>query len=239
MRAYKEKFKVYLEDVERYYNFLLYIDSINDIKKEKLTSTNREGREVCFEINTEIQQMLRANFYLVIYNLIEATQQIIVRDLKDVIIDDEIHISKLHSKIHKLYFNGLFDKVTSAEKISRLGMDIMEQSANAKSKVVINKIIFNDISGNLDYDHFKSVISQIGCGGRLTVIEKDLAEAMEKAVKLRNTLAHGNETFSTVGSRIVTSDITIHYTIITTFLKDVINNFEDYINKQKYLKNSK
>ncbi len=234
MITVKIVYNTFLEDVKKFHDLLIFFDSI-DLQKAPINATDRSNKAIQLSPGVETQQILRANFYLVLYNLVEATEHIIVQNLKDAIKDEEIHISKLRSNIHKLYFQGLFKDVTSTEKIVRLCTSIMEQSSSKTKKIQIDKIFFENTSGNLTYSNFKNIVTQIGCAGRLTVIEKDLDVAMERTVKLRNKLAHGNESFSTVGAGITIQEIDNNYNLITTYLTSVIDNFETYLQNKKFM----
>lgn len=238
MRILQHIFESSLEDVKRYYELIEFLDSVDASQKDNLLSINRESKSINYQLKVEMQQILRANFYLVLYNLIESTQQGIITALKDSITDEGVHVTKLHNKIHTLYFSGLFKDVISDDRKARLALDLMKEASNVKSKVQVDKIVFDKVSGNLDYDNFRSILSQIGCVGRLTVVEADLADAMERTVKLRNKLAHGNDSFSRIGSTLLIQDIKKDYDIITEYLSTSLKYFEEYINKKVYLRKS-
>ena len=122
---------------------------------------------------------------------------------------------------------ALFERIKAGDKEAK------EEYIKGNLRLVLSVIRrFSNSNENADD------LSQIGCVGRLTVVEADLADAMERTVKLRNKLAHGNDSFSRIGSTLLIQDIKKDYDIITEYLSTSLKYFEEYINKKVYLRKS-
>ena len=95
------------------------------------------------------------------------------------------------------------------------------------------EISSTDISGNLDTRGIKSVFSLYG------LPNSELScDSMLKVKNKRNSLAHGNETFSEVGSSFTIDDLFSFKYEITSFLEHLIADVETHIAEKKFIKNA-
>lgn len=237
MKTFIRDFRERCNDVRDYLNLLEFMDSIATNKRKRLESESYEGYSISYMPNRECQQILRANFYLVLYNLVESTINSIISVVKDTINDERIPMEKLATRIIHLHIDGLYKDVTSQNRISEIGKELYRKTIK-KETVFLDKLGFST-SGNVDYDYFQKIVGAIGCRGRVGIDENRIQRAMERTKDHRNKLAHGNWSFSTAGSMLTISQIKEDYDCIVEFLNQSLTNLETFLDKKKYLKEIK
>lgn len=234
MKTFIKEFRERCNDVHDYLNLLEFMDSIATNKRKPLRHESYEGNAISYLPNRECQKILRAIFYLVLYNLVESTINTIISVFKDTINDESIPLTQLDTRVIHLDIEGRFKDVTSQQTMSRIGKDLMQRVLN-NEPVLLDKMAFNT-SGNVDYDNFQKIVGRIGCIGMVCIDKNKIRKAMERTKKHRNKLTHGNWSFSTAGSMLVISEIKEDYECIVDFLSQSLDNFEIFIDKKKYLK---
>lgn len=234
MKVFIKDFQNRCEDVQEYLCLLEFVNSIATNKRKRLESESYEGYSISYMPNRECQQILRANFYLVLYNLVESTINSIISVVKDTINDERIPMEKLATRIIHLHIDGLYKDVTSQNRISEIGKELYRKTIK-KETVFLDKLGFST-SGNVDYDYFQKIVGAIGCRGRVGIDENRIQRAMERTKDHRNKLAHGNWSFSTAGSMLTISQIKEDYDCIVEFLNQSLTNLETFLDNKKYLK---
>lgn len=234
MRTFIGEFNERSKDVSEYLALLEFIDSIATNKHSPLKNESNDGKEITYTLNRETQKILRANFYLLLYNLVESTINSIIAVIVDAINDESVTLEHLATRLVHLHIEGLYDKVSSSQRIVQISKDLF-QKAVQKETVLLDKLCFNT-SGNVDYDNFQKIVGTIGCRGSLTIDERIVKEAMNRTKNHRNKLAHGNWSFSTAGTSLTLAQIINDHNNVVGFLRQSLNNLEDYLDKKKYLK---
>lgn len=234
MKTFIREFQERLDDVAEYLKLLEFVDSIATNKQPKLTGVSHDGLLSSYSPNRECQKILRANFYLVLYNLTESTVNSIISVVKDTINDEQIPLDQLVTRLIDLHIEGLYKGATSTKRILKISKDLYRKTAE-NDIVLLEKLAFNT-SGNVDYDYFQKVVNAIGCWGKLTVNENDVREAMKRTKEHRNKLAHGDWSFSKAGSMLTFGQIKEDHDTIVRFLQQSLNNLESFLDKKKYLK---
>lgn len=221
-------------DVDIFMDMLRFIDSIATNKKVELKGESHNGIDVTYMPGRDIQQISRANFYIILYNLIEATANTIITTIKDTVNDAGVSLKSLSNNIREIYVRSLFNNISNDNKLHDLRMSLIRQAEEC-SVITFEKFSFNT-SGNVDFDTIQALVSKIGCRGKICVDESSVKLSMERARTCRNKLAHGNESFSDFGSHLILSDIESDYSVIKQYLLEVLQNLDSYINGRKYLK---
>ena len=83
MKTFIIEFNERCEDVQEYLLLLEFMDSIATNKHKPLENEANDGNNISYTLSRETQKILRANFYLLLYNLIEATTNSIITVVKD------------------------------------------------------------------------------------------------------------------------------------------------------------
>lgn len=177
---------VFLErckDVLEYLNLLKFMDSVATNKRKPIESESYQGTMISYLPNRDCQKILRANFYLILYN-VESTLNTVISVVKDIINDERVPLNKLVTRLIHLHISGLYKDVTSQNRILEISKDLYQKTAN-KENVLLEKLGFNT-SGNVDYNYFQKVVGAIGCRGKLTIEENRVKDAMERTKDHRN-----------------------------------------------------
>lgn len=234
MKTFIIEFQERQKDVQEYLSLLTFFDSIATNKRKTIESESHNGNIISFLPNRECQKILRANLYLLLYNLIESTINTIITVVKDAINDENVSLDKLETRLIHLHISGIYKDVTSTNKILEISKVLYRKATN-KESVLIEKLGFNT-SGNVDYDYFQKIVGSIGCRGRINIDEKNVKVAMLRTKEHRNKLAHGNCSFSSAGSILTLQQICEDYDCVVDFLKQSLDNLEAFLDNKKYLK---
>lgn len=234
MKTFITEFHERQEDVCEYLKLLIFFDSLATNKRKTIEGESYNGKIISFLPNRECQKILRANLYLLLYNLVESTINTIIIVVKDAINDENVSLDKLETRLINLHIAGVYKDVTSTNKILERSKDLYRKATN-KESVFIEKFGFNT-SGNVDYDYFQKIVGAIGCRSRVNLDEEKVKVAMIRTKDHRNRLAHGNCSFSSAGSMLTLQQIREDYDCIVDFLKQSLDNLEIFLNSKKYLK---
>lgn len=234
MKTFIIEFNERCEDVQEYLHLLEFMDSIATNKHKPLENEANDGNNISYTLSRETQKILRANFYLLLYNLIEATTNSIITVVKDTINDEGVTLDHLVRRLVYLHIEGLYKEVTSSTRIVEISKELYRKTTKNEI-VLLDKLDFNT-SGNVDYDFFQKIVGIIGCRGALNIDEQVVKDAMKRTKEHRNKLAHGNWSFSSAGTCLTLSQIKIDYNNVVAFLRQSLNNVEIYLDNKKYLK---
>lgn len=234
MKTFIKDFKERCNDVNEYLTMLEFMDSTATNKHKPLVNEAYDGSDISYTLSREMQKILRANFYLLLYNLVEATTHTIITVVKDAINDEEVTLDNLVTRLVHLHIEGLYKDVTSSKRIVEIGKDLYRKAVKNEI-VILDKLGFNT-SGNVDYDFFQKIVSTIGCRGNLTIDETIVKDAMSRTKEHRNKLAHGNWSFSLAGTCLTFSQLENDYGHVVDFLTQSLNNLEIYLDNKKFLR---
>lgn len=234
MKTFIIEFEERCKDVEEYLVLLEFIDSIATNKHKPLENEANDGNNISYTLSRETQKILRANFYLLLYNLIEATINSIITVVKDTINDEGITLDRLVTRLVHLHIEGLYKEVTSPVRIVEISKELYKKTA--KNEIVLLDKLGLNTSGNVDYDFFQKIVGAIGCRGALSIDEQMVKDAMKRTKEHRNKLAHGNWSFSSAGTCLTLLQIKTDNNNVMDFLKQSLNNLDVYIDSKKYLK---
>lgn len=177
-------------------------------------------------VSQEMQCALKAEFIILLYNIIESTVCDCLNSIVDAIIDDDLDYANVIRDIQLLWRNYLRKiKHPDAEK------DDIEL---ANMKVRFEKLAIS-ISGSLDFRKIVDVFKRHGC--LLDVSKRDKLGYSFLVVKnKRNLLAHGNISFSECGAGYIISDLLKYKDDILEYLEVVVFESKNYIINRRYSK---
>lgn len=221
----KSDFEQRKKEIENYFSFLEILD-----KDETVLKYVKNGNHTEEEISKDIQRILIANSFLILYNLIEATIRNSIVEIYDKIQEDEITYNKLSQSLRKIWIKNK----TKNLKEGNFNINTLQNNVeNIITNVIDNEIVLLtkddiDVSGNIDADKIRTLAKEIGFektsnGSNLVTIKNK-----------RNGLAHGNHTFYDVGKDFTVNDISSFKNETFLYLTDVIANIEKFINEKKY-----
>ena len=213
---------------KRLHEVELYFDTMQLLDKGSCTiqCVNVLGQEEIRVIDAELSKILKANGFLLLYNLIEATIRNSIDAVLNSIHSSTVTFQSLSDNLKRIWIRqeskGLNDE-RSQEKIMQIAKSILDNEILSFERDCIN------ISGNIDAQKIREIIKQFGgteiSNGRDLKIIKDR----------RNNLAHGEFTFSDIGKDYTVGDLIAYKNETKNYLSNVLDEIQDYIDNQKYL----
>lgn len=218
MNNTKIEYNKRLHEVEVYFETLELLDKGNCTIK----CVDILEQETVKKIDSELSTILKANGFLLLYNLVEST----IRKSLDAILFS-IHTSSV-----------TFDSLS--EELRKLWIKQEGKNANTKkiieiaNKILDKEILFFekdcvDISGNIDAQKIREILRQLG--GNEIKDGRYLKEIKDK----RNNLAHGDFSFSEIGKDYTVKDLIKYKDETRDYLLKVLAEIELYINRKKFL----
>ena len=216
-------------EIDSYFSLLSQLDKgICD-----LHITAIDGNNSIYRIDNELYKILKANGFILLYNLIEATVRKSIEAILTHIYSDGIVYKKLSSQIKQLWIaqhlislrKGI--DTVSYDKIKRIMFDMA-------SNIVEDNILRLEAecirtSGNIDAQMIRAIADQIGF--EKSINGHHLVTIKEK----RNHLAHGELSFSEVGRDCSIRDLISIKEHTYNYLESVMNNICTYLTNKEYI----
>lgn len=226
MKEILKEFKERVKEVNLYFDFLTNVVS----KDIHLHSTKTgEGQPV----DVEIQKILKANLFLILYNLVEAIIRKSIQEIYDSIERDGLSYKLTRPEIQKILISHRYKQIRESSPTSFV-QAIEELLADALNDAAVKLDPDSiPISGNLDARKIRDLARIYGFseatkkakrGGSDLLIVKDQ----------RNFLAHGQVTFSECGRNYHISDLKKIKNEVICFLEDILKNIKSYIDAKEY-----
>ena len=216
------------EYIKRLHEVELYFDTLQLLDKGtcSIKCVDILGNEEIKDVDSELSTILKANGFLLLYNLIEAT----IRNSIDAVLNS-IHASSvtfgnLSDNLKKIWIKQESKGIISEknhEKIMHIAKAILDNEIMSFERDCIN------ISGNIDAQKIREVLKQFG--GNEIRNGRDLKTIKDK----RNNLAHGEFTFSEIGRNYTVGDLINYKDETKSYLSSLLDEIQDYIGNQKYL----
>lgn len=224
MKTTRAEYTKRLKEVTLYFDTIKLLDNgdcsiickdINGIVKEKI-------------IDNELAKIMKADGFLLLYNLIEATIRNSISAILNSISTDKLTFKLLSDNLKKLWINQEINNIKDIskfkEKVSELSEKILNDSLLEFSQECIN------ISGNIDAQKIRDIAKKFG------YLEPKDGRGLQTIKDKRNQLAHGEFTFSDIGKNYTSNDLIEYKSEVVSFIEGVLNNVEVYINTKGYKK---
>lgn len=210
-------------DINEIFTLLNFIVNIETHKSSPITHIDSDEK---LYVSQEMQCALKAQFLMLLYNIIESTVCDCLNAIYDSIGDDELTFSELSDEMKIMYRNDL--KRTSNSNYNKTDTELMSMPVRFGG-IAIN------ISGSLDMRKIIDVFSKHGCYLDETNRDK-YANSFLIVKSKRNNLAHGNISFSECGSNYLISDILKFKNDVLCYMEEVVNQTRNYIDQKIYKK---
>ena len=192
-------FSARTEEIDKYFDFLIILDNPCEINYKDQSDTLITKR-----IDNNLFIILKANAFILLYNLIEFTVKKSIQEVFNKIEYEQVKYQNLSEKFKKLWINhkGTVLKGLDTLNINKI-KDLMQSVAES---IILNEVANLEIScinmsGNLDALEIRSIAKQIGFNEVKN--GRDLVTIKEK----RNLLAHGEFSFGEVGKNYSIKDM--------------------------------
>ncbi len=218
MIAVQTDFKARSEEVTRYFRFL-YEFAENRISflpppsgTDSFTNLDQDS----------LFKTLKANGFLLLYNLIESTLKNAIEAIFDEFKGRAVTFDSCRSEVRKIVLKNLkkHDVDTLLPSITSISIDVLAATFR-KEKL---------FSGNIDGRRIRGVAGEYGFQ-----VPKKKSDELLTVKTHRNDLAHGVKSFADVGRDFDVVRLEAIRNEVTVFLEELLVNVADYINKQAYL----
>ena len=210
-------FRTRAEEVIRYFSFL----SIFDEKRISFTDSPL-GVNLDADEQTALFKTLKANGFLLLYNLIESTLKNAIEAIFDELGNNSVTFDDCRNDVKLIVLNNL--KKHNVDKIAPILSNI---SIDVVAKTFRKEELF---SGNVDAKRVREIANSYGF--------KEPSRKSDELLTVktnRNDLAHGNKSFADVGRDFDLARLDKIKTEVLDFLEELLNNINDYIIAKLYL----
>jgi hypothetical protein len=184
------------------------------------------GQSSSMQIDDELSKILKANSFILLYNLIESTIVNSIKAVSNSIQNDELTYEQLSESIKRLWIKQEARKIREKNQSIELVQRIAETILNWEFlSLQVDSV---SISGNIDTQEIRKITQQIGWEQ-----SKDGRELVTIKNK-RNNLAHGEYTFSDIGKEYSIKDLEELKNKTLLYLDDVLSKVETYIAEERY-----
>ncbi|WP_160061131.1 MAE_28990/MAE_18760 family HEPN-like nuclease [Psychromonas sp. L1A2] len=218
------------KEIDRYFSFVE-----NVIKDEaSLYFKDRKRRKVK-KIDGEIQKILKANSFILLYNLIESSFKSTLESLCDEINNSETSYDNLIPEVKKMWLEYESEYFTKKPKQSKK-LDHVYSIINDLTNYVLTIPRTLDgigISGNVDGKKIKECVKAYGLTSK-AIMTKPAGKLLTVKTQ-RNNLAHGDVSFSDCGRNYTFDELSEIKKEVFSYMKFVLNVFNKNIKRKYYL----
>ena len=208
-------------EIEFYYSVMVDIDN----------NTNDTLRTID---NQRFFRIMKSNFLLMLYNLVEATFTTGMLEIYDQLISDECSYASVIDEIQSIWRDYKIKEVYKADsglstytnRVQRIVLDITQNTPLVLSKSMIG------VNGNLNAKQIKAICDK----HRIRYRVSDDKLVLEKVKKKRNSLAHGDESFSVCARDLTISDLESIKDTVILFISEIVAGMEKYCDEKQYLR---
>ena len=130
--------------------------------------------------------------------------------------------------LSKSFTDSYIKKDTVADNLHKLLKSVLDDEMVSLNTSNI------PISGNLDATTIKGLIDMYGFVGNVGVPSREINPILNRLVKVRCDLAHGNVSFCDASNQISWSKLVDDKDKLVIYLTHMLNNINDYIDSKKY-----
>lgn len=222
MQTTKNEFKKRLKEISLYFNALSPLDDCSCAIESKTIDGEVQRRP----IDSELNKILKANGFILLYNLLEATIRNTIRAISDRISDEGITYPDFSDKLKVLWINHSFKGVEKQTDRHKLISPILYQIVNNEFLKFEEEAI--SINGNIDAKKVREIAKRIGYK------EPRNGETLVTIKEKRNQLAHGSKTFGEIGRDYSVKDLFELKDSLVSFIFEVLDNVQEYIDSKDY-----
>ncbi|HIF9390564.1 TPA: MAE_28990/MAE_18760 family HEPN-like nuclease [Photobacterium damselae] len=203
-----------------------YIDLISILDNDGATLSDIDGNS--FPINAVQSKVCKASFYLLLYNLIEATVMNGIISIYDRIKDEHLMFNDIKEDLRRVWWHSKSESIISCPK-SEVTDTVYSHFVDAinTSEIEFGRFV-SGVSGNLSADGVRKVCHKYG------IQPVSDGRDLESIKVNRNNLAHGNKSFSDIGQDLTIPQLTEIKNRVFIFLDQYVANVNSYLDTHSY-----
>jgi len=232
MKDFIRDFNRRLAEIQKYFELVERIEELGAFSTNSITFPSGE-----YIVDSDLQKILKSHCYLLLYNLVESSIRNGITAIHDVILIEQLTYKDLSPKIKKMwclndlsksFTDSYIKKDTVADNLHKLLKSVLDDEMVSLNTSNI------PISGNLDATTINELIHMYGFVGSLGVPSREIDPILNRLVKVRCDLAHGNVSFCDASNQISWSKLVDDKEKLVKYLTHMLNNIDDYIENKKY-----
>ena len=232
MQQTKDDFNKRKVEIDLYFNFLSKLDH------DKATLHYEElGVPKQYKFDDELEKILKANGFLLIYNLVESCCRNSLWEILLAIKTENLSLKKLSDEAQMLWIKSQVKNYKDNANAVKL-----EKLIHTIAKEVINNTVvdfkqdseFMDLSGNIDKKKIRELANTYGFQPTVAADKEKAGDDLLEIKTNRNHLAHGRITFADCGKPVSIIQMVKYKDNAVVYLEAILDNIEDYISNLKF-----
>lgn len=224
-------------EVEKYFEFLEKVEDLTIGSPYVSYLTQNSNIEIeKYRIDEQLVKILKANTFLLLYNLVEATIKNAIWEILLAIKKDGILYGNLNVQLKEIWLKNRI-KVefrTKNESLTKQLSKIIESILDNTLDFYTYKNQIKFESGNLNIQTIQEVTKRYGVSENIPITHENQKEAFMKTKRERNHLAHGDKTFANCGKDYPVGTLLEYKNYIVSYLRKTLEIIEKSINEKEY-----
>ncbi|MEZ2226354.1 MAE_28990/MAE_18760 family HEPN-like nuclease [Microcoleus sp.] len=216
-------FNTRAKDVDDYFIFLESLEK----QTTQLAVFDPAGTYKIQSLDPELAKTLRANGFLLLYNLVESTMRNAIEAIFEELKNKAISFDNLKPKIKIVVLQNL--KNRSPKKIH---LTINQISTDIITATFEREELF---SGNVDARLIKEIAEKYGFSYQTDFAKTKNGQNLVVIKSNRNDLAHGIKSFEEVGGDQAIEELLEIKEEVVEYLTQILQNIRDYLDNEEYL----
>ena len=227
MTALLAQFEDRVGEIDSYFEFLRLVV----VEKAKLAygSEKKEAEG----IDGELAKILKANAFLLLYNLVESSIRDGLQRIYEAIAKERLTYERLRKELREVWVQHMVlpDAQRTAENSTKRVMDLID-------KVVADELVefdvkFISLAGNVDAAKVRKLADRYGFSHRTTAKTQGGAVLVD-VKRERNNLAHGYKSFAECGRDLTYKSLLTTKNQAILYTRQILKNMDDYIGSKHY-----
>lgn len=229
----REVFDTRVEEIDIYFDFLFtVVDRKAQLSVAQPFGHGTVDQRELLPIRSSLVDTLKANGFLLLYNLVEASVRHALHAIRDHMSANGHHFDDLHNELQH-YFSGLMRDDDMRGRIKKL-----REAARPPLAVAIINAGFeaNKLGGNIHFDELNKLAKRFGfSAGQDPYLDEYQLAPLREVKDRRNDLAHGTLAFLACGANVTIDQILAIKRAVVEYLDSLLRNIEAYLSVKGYL----
>lgn len=207
--------------------FIAHLGSL-EIVKDPESSASKLSRARSNRL-TELEKILKANLFLLLYNLVESTVRLSLMTICDSVASEGLRYTDLKDEIQRLWIK------TKHKNFQNLGTTTIFEVLQALPEEIVELTPEQKLGGrgNLDARKIREFAEEFGFSS-VTHYRARNGEALFLIKKRRNDLAHGLESFAECGRQYSIEDLVRMKQETVVYLRSLLRNVSRYLQEKQF-----